>query len=88
MKIDMTEFVMLAGTELAVNMIRNRIVVPADILDSVLDFVEEYATGLYHFRRDPNIADYIYFESHIDKDNTISFCQKISPTLPESDKYH
>ena len=45
MKLDMAEFVMLAGTELAVTLIRNRITLTKDMLDEVLDFVDEYSTG-------------------------------------------
>lgn len=86
----MTEFVMLAGTELAVTMIRNRIAVSHELIDDVLDFAESYCVGMYHVRIDanPEAPSYIYFENHIDKDNVTSLCQKISAVVSSDSKYH
>jgi len=88
MKLDMAEFVMLAGTELAVTLIRNRITLTKDMLDEVLDFVDEYSTGFYHVRVDPTGYSYIYFENVIDKENTVNLCHKIRPDPIKESKYH
>lgn len=88
MKIDMTEFVMLAGTDLAVTMIRNRISIHPDMIDDVLDFAEDYCAGMFHVRSEPNSYSYIYFENPVDRDNVVSLCQKISTYADNDSKYH
>ena len=88
MKLDITEFVMLAGTELAIQMIRNRIAIAPDIIDTVSEFAEEMCTGLYHIRLDPNSYSYIYFENPVDRDNILALCHKIDSADPSDSKYH
>jgi len=88
MKLDITEFVMLAGTELAIQMIRNRVTIEPDAIEAVMEFTEEICVGLYHIRLDPKSYSYIYFENPVDKDNVISLCQKISSTECSDSKYH
>lgn len=75
-KLDSLEFNMLSGTESAVRMIKNRaklINLTDDQYNDLLDFLDSHATDLYHFRWDNDRHLVIYFESPIDKENTIVF---------------
>jgi hypothetical protein len=89
MKIDMTEFVMLAGTELAEQMIRNRVTLNKNHIDLILDYAEEQCSSMYHVRMEPDSpVFYMYFEHKLDMDNMIIFSQNIDPATDDDSKYH
>ena len=85
----MTEFVMLAGTELAVQMIRNRVAFNKNHIDLVLDNAESLCGSLYHVRMESDAPYfYIYFESSLDKDELVYHCQNLNNEEEEGSKYH
>lgn len=89
MKIDMTEFVMMAGTELAVEMIRNRVAFNKNYIDFILDYAEEQCSSMYHVRSEPNApVFYMYFEHVLDKDQMIHFSQNLTESSNDDSKYH
>ena len=89
MKIDMTEFVMLAGTELAVQMIRNRLTFDKNNIDIILDYAEHNCGSMYHVRVEPDApVFYVYFEHMLDKDNVLFFSRNLAESDNDDSKYH
>ena len=85
----MTEFVMLAGTELAVQMIRNRVAFNKNHIDFILDYAEDNCCSMYHVRIETDApVFYIYFEHMLDKDNVVLFSQNIESVTDDDSKYH
>jgi hypothetical protein len=75
-KLDSLEFMMLSGTQDAVNMIRNRakiINLTDELYSDLLDFLDGHASEQYHIRWDNDSHIVVYFENPVDKENTLVF---------------
>lgn len=79
-QLERLEFELLAGTELMVHLIRNRIrfTCDSDTFDAVYDYLDQFSLGNYYIRSVSNSMVHIYFENVMDKENLIVFLRQYS----------
>ena len=81
-KLDQVEFELLGGTDFMVHLVRNSrkvIGISKDVLESLYDYLDAHATGLYYVRSfDSGHKVVIYFEDVIDRENVDNFLRQFS----------
>jgi hypothetical protein len=75
LSLNSNEFMMLAGTDVIVNMIRNRVKVPLEHVEWLEDFMDINGSGLYHASVNEHCV-LVYFEQAIDAENVNRIIQK------------
>jgi hypothetical protein len=89
MRITWEEMQLLTGTDIVVQMIRNRVAFSKNHIDLVLDNAESLCGSLYHVRMEFDAPYfYIYFESSLDKDELVHHCRNLNNEEEEGSKYH
>jgi hypothetical protein len=81
-QLETLEFQLLAGTELMVHLIRNRIKFKCDTvtLEQIYEYLDQYSRGNYYIRNASNSITYIYFENLVDKEQLVEFLRQYSIT--------
>ncbi len=81
MQLDQVEFELLKGTEVMINMIKNRkqvVGISNDLFEDLLDYLDANAEKLFYVRSLSEKRISIYFESPIDKENVTQVLRQFS----------